>query len=252
MESKFGFIPGSGENVANRIRRKFRMIKGGNPQLTLVHYGRGQAVRKSPSLYKIYSNLSTLSTCSSTPFTRNCSREPCFQPTNPLISPPNPQPSLCLRLRRESRTKGFATDARRSSGRECPRRCTWRDPPRYARQHPRWNARRHARWYGRRDAWRTRWTRPPTTSAKPWCRAWPNARSSESTASTTSRSSPTSATWTTRRTSANWNGVSRSSDDTVYVGSAEPTDGSPRKAECSRKRTESEGEHERCMSCPRY
>ena len=49
MESKFGFIPGSGETVANRVRRKFRMIKGGNPQLTLVHYGRGQAVRKSPS-----------------------------------------------------------------------------------------------------------------------------------------------------------------------------------------------------------
>ena len=49
MESKFGFIPGSGENVANRIRRKFRMVKGGNPQLILVHYGRSQAARESPS-----------------------------------------------------------------------------------------------------------------------------------------------------------------------------------------------------------
>jgi len=48
MESKFGFTPGSGENGANRIRRKFRMVKGGNPQLILVHYGRGQAARKSP------------------------------------------------------------------------------------------------------------------------------------------------------------------------------------------------------------
>lgn len=49
MESKFGFIPGSGETVANRVRRKFRMTKGGNPQLVLVHYGRGQAVRESLS-----------------------------------------------------------------------------------------------------------------------------------------------------------------------------------------------------------
>ena len=47
MESKFGFIPGSGETAANRIRRRFRMVKGGNPQLILVHYSRGQAVRKS-------------------------------------------------------------------------------------------------------------------------------------------------------------------------------------------------------------
>ena len=59
MESKFGFIPGAGENVANRVRRKFRMIKGGNPQLILVHYGRGQPVRKSPSP----STPTTSSTC---------------------------------------------------------------------------------------------------------------------------------------------------------------------------------------------
>lgn len=52
MESKFGFIPGTGETAANRIRRKFRMIKGGNPQLILVHYGRGQAVRESISSSK--------------------------------------------------------------------------------------------------------------------------------------------------------------------------------------------------------
>jgi hypothetical protein len=69
MESKFGFIPGSGETAANRVRRKFRMIKGGNPQLTLVHYGRGPVVRKSPSPYKTYSNLNMLSTYASVPFT---------------------------------------------------------------------------------------------------------------------------------------------------------------------------------------
>lgn len=49
MEAKFGFIAGSGETVANRVRRKFRMTKGGNPQLILVHYGRGQAMSKSHS-----------------------------------------------------------------------------------------------------------------------------------------------------------------------------------------------------------
>lgn len=61
MESKYGFIPGSGETVANRIRRKFRMVKGGNSQLSLVHYSRGQAVRKSPSPSKTYPTLSTFS-----------------------------------------------------------------------------------------------------------------------------------------------------------------------------------------------
>ena len=53
METKFGFIPGPGETVANRVRRKFRMSKGGNPQLFLVHYSRGQAVRKSLSHPKL-------------------------------------------------------------------------------------------------------------------------------------------------------------------------------------------------------
>jgi len=62
MESKFGFTPGSGENVANRIRRKFRMVKGGNPQLVLVHYSRGQAVRESPHpLSRIHPTLTALS-----------------------------------------------------------------------------------------------------------------------------------------------------------------------------------------------
>ncbi|KAF9783168.1 hypothetical protein BJ322DRAFT_1008233 [Thelephora terrestris] len=50
IEAKFGFIPGSGENIANRVRRKFRMTKGGNPQLALVHYSRGQAVPMNPAL----------------------------------------------------------------------------------------------------------------------------------------------------------------------------------------------------------
>ena len=59
MKSKHVFAPGSGENVASCTRQKFRLVKGGNPQLILVHYCSGQAVRKSPSLSKIYPTLST-------------------------------------------------------------------------------------------------------------------------------------------------------------------------------------------------
>lgn len=40
MEAEFGFIPGSGETIASRVRRRFRLIEGGNPQLVLVHYNR--------------------------------------------------------------------------------------------------------------------------------------------------------------------------------------------------------------------
>ena len=59
MKSKRRFTPGSGENVASRIRQKFRLVKGGNPQLVLVHYGSNQTVRKSPSPSKIYPTPST-------------------------------------------------------------------------------------------------------------------------------------------------------------------------------------------------
>ena len=61
MESKYGFVPGSGENVASRTRRKFRLVKGGNPQLVLVHYSRGQAVREFPSPSHSYTTLSAFS-----------------------------------------------------------------------------------------------------------------------------------------------------------------------------------------------
>lgn len=45
-EYKFGFIPGSGETSASIVRRRFRLTRGGNPLLLLVHYTRGEAVRK--------------------------------------------------------------------------------------------------------------------------------------------------------------------------------------------------------------
>ncbi|EJT98626.1 hypothetical protein DACRYDRAFT_110532 [Dacryopinax primogenitus] len=41
-ETKYGFIPGA-ETQANRVRRKFRLLKGGSPHLWLIHYTRGQA-----------------------------------------------------------------------------------------------------------------------------------------------------------------------------------------------------------------
>ena len=63
MKPKRGFIPGSGENVASRIRQIpiGQGWESGNPQLVLVHYSSGQAVRKSHSPSKIYSTLSTFS-----------------------------------------------------------------------------------------------------------------------------------------------------------------------------------------------
>ncbi|KAK7031501.1 SWI/SNF and RSC complexes subunit ssr4 [Favolaschia claudopus] len=43
-EVKFGFIPGV-DQTAFRLRRRYRIIKGGHPQLILVHYSRGPMAR---------------------------------------------------------------------------------------------------------------------------------------------------------------------------------------------------------------
>ncbi|KAI0775555.1 hypothetical protein BD413DRAFT_529374 [Trametes elegans] len=48
-EIKFGFIPGI-DNSAFRVRRRFRLAKGGHSQLILIHYSRGQASPIIPSL----------------------------------------------------------------------------------------------------------------------------------------------------------------------------------------------------------
>ncbi|KAI0629799.1 hypothetical protein C8Q77DRAFT_267537 [Trametes polyzona] len=48
-EVKFGFIPGV-DTSAFRVRRRFRLVKGGHPQLVLIHYSRGQAAPIMPSL----------------------------------------------------------------------------------------------------------------------------------------------------------------------------------------------------------
>jgi len=36
--------------VASRVRRRYRLLKGGHPFLVLVHYSRGQQIRQSSSL----------------------------------------------------------------------------------------------------------------------------------------------------------------------------------------------------------
>ncbi|PFH46794.1 hypothetical protein AMATHDRAFT_153824, partial [Amanita thiersii Skay4041] len=47
-EVKSGFIPGSQEPMATRARRRYRFIKGGHPQLILVHYTRGPPAQIPP------------------------------------------------------------------------------------------------------------------------------------------------------------------------------------------------------------
>ncbi|KZT51426.1 hypothetical protein CALCODRAFT_503548 [Calocera cornea HHB12733] len=46
-ETKYGFVPGA-ETQANRVRRKFRLLKGGSPHLWLIHYTRAQAQAVPP------------------------------------------------------------------------------------------------------------------------------------------------------------------------------------------------------------
>ncbi|EPT00247.1 hypothetical protein FOMPIDRAFT_1122965 [Fomitopsis schrenkii] len=50
MEVKFGFIPNSADTTAWRVRRRYRMHKGGHQQLVLIHYSRGQPAPIMPAL----------------------------------------------------------------------------------------------------------------------------------------------------------------------------------------------------------
>lgn len=65
MEVKFGFIPNSTDTTAWRVRRRYRMHKGGHPQLVLIHYGRGQPMRASDSSTFITIAFSSTLTCRS-------------------------------------------------------------------------------------------------------------------------------------------------------------------------------------------
>jgi hypothetical protein len=58
-EAKFGFIPGSQDTAAWRLRRRFRLTKGGNPQLVLVHYTRGQPTGIHPYLTSLSTGLTS-------------------------------------------------------------------------------------------------------------------------------------------------------------------------------------------------
>ena len=51
FEARHGFVPHSGEMVASRVRRRYRLLKGGHPYLVLVHYSRGQSMGQSSSFY---------------------------------------------------------------------------------------------------------------------------------------------------------------------------------------------------------
>ncbi|KAN0139693.1 hypothetical protein V8E53_002355 [Lactarius tabidus] len=50
VEARHGFIPLSGEMAASRVRRRYRLVKGGHPFLVLVHYSRGQSIPVPPPL----------------------------------------------------------------------------------------------------------------------------------------------------------------------------------------------------------
>ncbi|KNZ73233.1 SWI/SNF and RSC complexes subunit ssr4 [Termitomyces sp. J132] len=49
-EVKFGFVPGGQDSNAWRCRRRYRLIKGGNPSLVLVHYTQGPQAQIVPSM----------------------------------------------------------------------------------------------------------------------------------------------------------------------------------------------------------
>ncbi|EMD39494.1 hypothetical protein CERSUDRAFT_111802 [Gelatoporia subvermispora B] len=50
LEVRHGFIPGSPDPAAYRARRRYRLSKGGHPQLVLIHYSRGQAIPIIPAM----------------------------------------------------------------------------------------------------------------------------------------------------------------------------------------------------------
>lgn len=54
MEIKYGFVPNTQETTAWRLRRRYRLIKGGDPRITLVHYTRGPVIRESRLILFFY------------------------------------------------------------------------------------------------------------------------------------------------------------------------------------------------------
>jgi hypothetical protein len=50
MEVKYGFVPGGSEPTASRVRRRYRLMNGGNPSIFLIHYTRGPAIAVPPQM----------------------------------------------------------------------------------------------------------------------------------------------------------------------------------------------------------
>ncbi|KAF9520847.1 hypothetical protein BS47DRAFT_1335516 [Hydnum rufescens UP504] len=50
LETKGGFIPGGGDAFAWRVRRIFRLTKGGHPSMAILHYSRGTPMPIPPHL----------------------------------------------------------------------------------------------------------------------------------------------------------------------------------------------------------
>lgn len=59
MEIKYGFVPNAQETTAWRLRRRYRLVKGGHPQITLVHYTRGPVIRESRPMLLVSDKYST-------------------------------------------------------------------------------------------------------------------------------------------------------------------------------------------------
>ena len=61
MEARHGFVPLSAEMTASRVRRRYRLVKGGHPFLVLIHYSRGQSIRQYfISLHFVHGHQRTL------------------------------------------------------------------------------------------------------------------------------------------------------------------------------------------------
>lgn len=83
MEVKYGFVPGV-DNAAYRVRRRYRLLKGGHPQLVLIHYSRGQSMRK---LYVLLSPFCHLRILNINDLSLVASHHPLSESARSIVSP---------------------------------------------------------------------------------------------------------------------------------------------------------------------
>ena len=122
VEARHGFIPLSGEMVASRVRRRYRLIKGGHPFLVLVHYSRGQSVRQS-FLFSFVLPFRSLHSLSFRPLT-SCPASSARPAGSTVPVAPASQRAGRLRSGREARAARtpFRSRCRHASERRCGRR----------------------------------------------------------------------------------------------------------------------------------